>query len=44
MIGHIFKGNDEFVTGEKEGMGGGATPSDQVAKVVEVLEVGQATR
>ena len=40
MIGHVFKGNGEFVAGEKEGVGGGAPLSDQVAKVVEVLEVG----
>jgi len=44
LIGHVFEGNGEFTAGEKKGMGGGTPPSDQVAKVVEVPEVGQAVR
>ena len=39
-IGHVFKGDGEFVTGKEECVGGGAPPANQMAKVVKVSEVG----
>ena len=44
MVGHVFKSNGEFATGEEEGMGGSSPPVNQVTKVVEVTVVGQAVR
>ena len=38
------KSNGEFATGKEESMGGGTPPANQVEKVVEVPEVGQAAR
>ena len=40
LISHVFKGNGEFTTGKEECVGGGAPPTNQMAKVVEVSEIG----